>query len=107
MAKGRETVLGETMPIYSVSHGAAFAKRCFERSPVLALETDLASPESIPAAVRSAADAVVLQSLDSFGSGKVPRSTDGVITWLAGDRLLKVQPRTSGENCVSVAGGAL
>ena len=94
------------MPIYSVSHGTTLAKSSYEQGPVLALETDLASLEAIPAAVRSAADTVVLQNLGSFRSGKVPRSADGVITWLTGDRLLEGSAanirrdlRISGRRC--------
>jgi glycosyltransferase involved in cell wall biosynthesis len=94
------------MPIYQVTHRRELVKRGYERSPVIALETDLASKEEIPATVQSAADSIVLRSLDGFRTGKIPRGADGVMSWLAGDRLLqgtaaaiRRELRTPGRRC--------
>lgn len=94
------------MPIYRVDHRNELVKSTYERSPVIALESDLPSREAIPPTVQCAADSFVLQCLDTFRTGKFPRRTDGVITWLSGDRLLQGSTaeirrdlRTPGRRC--------
>jgi glycosyltransferase involved in cell wall biosynthesis len=58
------------------------------QSPITALETDAASPDAIPAEIRAAADSIVLKSLRGLSSRDNPDNCDGVITWLAGERIL-------------------
>ena len=76
------------MPIYSVDPRGGLVKRSFEYTPAIALETDAASSEALPAAIRSAADATILGSLAGFRAREVPRDVDGVMTWLAGDTVI-------------------
>jgi glycosyltransferase involved in cell wall biosynthesis len=77
------------MAIYPVRHPNGLTKVSYERSPKIRLETDLATAEELPQNVRDAADLVVVENLDTLRTGKLPRELDGVITWLAGERLLE------------------
>ncbi|HMD96029.1 MAG TPA: glycosyltransferase [Terriglobia bacterium] len=64
-------------------------KSSYKQSPVITLESDAASAEAIPAAVRSAVDSMLFGSLKAFRTTRVPRGTDGVVTWLDGEQLLE------------------
>ncbi|MGH7935558.1 MAG: hypothetical protein ACREF8_00935, partial [Chthoniobacterales bacterium] len=58
----------------------------------MALETDAASPDAVPAGIRLAVDATIPSTLAGFPSGKIPKGADGMVTWLAGDQLLSGAP---------------
>ena len=73
------------MPIYSVDPRGPLVRCVFAKSPSIALETDAATVDTIPAAVRLAADSQTSGSLFGFSSGEVPCGFDGVITWLGSD----------------------
>ena len=76
------------MPLYTFDRRSGLVNGNYERSPELALETDAASAESLPVAIRNTAKTTLLGSLASFGGCDVPPGVDGVVTWLDGDSLL-------------------
>lgn len=77
------------MPIYVVDHRGGPPTASYERSPLIALETDATSAAELPDAIRTAADSISLEKLDSFQTGRIPRGADSVIAWFSGDRLLQ------------------
>jgi glycosyltransferase involved in cell wall biosynthesis len=79
------------MPLYSIQHEGV-TKRRFERSLRIALETDADSADAVSAVVRSAVDCTFLETVAGIQSQKVPNGIDGVVTWLAGERLLCGSP---------------
>lgn len=79
------------MPLTIITANGAVL-HSFQRSPHLALETDAASPDAVPAGIRLAADAMIPGSLAGFPSGKIPKGADGMVTWLGGDQLLSGSP---------------
>lgn len=94
------------MPIYRVGLAGNVVRNSFQQSPVIALETDLASAEQVPEAVRSAADSFLPGSLDAFATGEISQAAVGVITWFGGDRLfqgsaatIRFEMRTQGRRC--------
>jgi glycosyltransferase involved in cell wall biosynthesis len=76
------------MPLYTFDRRSGLVHGKHERSPKVALETDAASAESLPAAIRNTADSTLFGSLASFGGCDVPTGVDGVLTWLDGESLL-------------------
>jgi hypothetical protein len=75
--------------LYCVDPRCGLLKRSVDRSPFVTLETDAASADAIPAAVRSVADSTTLGNLAGFCDRNVPPGTDGVVTWLAGDAIYR------------------
>jgi len=76
------------VPLHSVELRGGFVRRSFEKSPVVALETDAETAEDLPAEIRSAADSVTVAAIAGLRERKTPRGADGVVTWLMGDRIL-------------------
>ena len=76
------------MPIY-VINTSGVAAGCSNRSPVVALHTDAASPEGLPAQVRSAADTVAVANLNPLRNGKLADGIDGALVWFEGDQLFQ------------------
>ena len=94
------------MPLYRVDNRGGSQTKRFERSPAVVLQTDANLADSLPTAVRSAADSVVLDCLDAFRTGKVPRGADAVMSWFSGNLLLegsaaaiRQELRTPGRRC--------
>jgi glycosyltransferase involved in cell wall biosynthesis len=79
------------MALLTVSR-SEFRLQAFNRSPIVALETDAASLDAIPSAIRAAVDSSRPASLSHWNSGKIPNGADAVITWLSGDQLLSGSP---------------
>ncbi len=77
------------MPLYTIDHRSGLVESSYKHSPIITLESDAASAEAIPTAVRSAVDSMLLGSLRAFRTSRVPRGTDGVVTWLDGEQLLQ------------------
>src|SRR5208337_3441506 len=77
------------MPFYTIDRRNGLVKSSYKQSPVITLESDAASAEAIPAAVRSAVDSMLFGNLKAFRTTRVPRGTDGVVTWLDGEQLLE------------------
>jgi glycosyltransferase involved in cell wall biosynthesis len=74
--------------LYSADPRCGLLKRTFAKSPVTVLETDAASPDAVPVAVRAAANSISfgeIGGLAGFREGRVPQGADSVVTWLAGD----------------------
>ena len=78
------------MPLSIIRNG--YPLHSFERSPLLALETDATSADAVPAAIRATVDSMTAGSLSGWETGKIPAAADGLITWLAGDQLLSGSP---------------
>lgn len=76
------------MPLYvTASNSAQVAKAC-EQSPVVALMTNGARQEEIPADVRHASDRIVSGDDPWLRNSGVPPGCDAAISWMVGDRLL-------------------
>lgn len=95
------------MPIYAIGLESKIVKKSLERSPVIALETDLTSLEEVPEPVRCVGDSVLPDSLDNWISGVVPQRADGLMVWFGGERLLsgsaatiRCDLRTPGRRCL-------
>ena len=80
------------MPIYVVDHREGPPAASYERSPLVAVETDAASADALPHAIRSLADSISCERLDAFQGDRVPRDSTGALTWIEGDRLLEGSP---------------
>jgi len=76
------------VPIYVVAPRTGIVKDICEHSPKVAVASDARSPEQIPAAIRLAGDILWTEELADAFAGKVPAGLDGVIVYLAGERLL-------------------
>jgi glycosyltransferase involved in cell wall biosynthesis len=94
------------MPLYTVDHRDGAPTARYERSPVIALQTDASCADALPTIVRDASDSVELERLDALRTGKVPRGADAVISWFSGDLLLQGSAaairqdlRTPGRRC--------
>ena len=86
------------MPIYSADPRCGLLKRTFAQSPLTDMETDAASVDALPAEVRSVANSISLggaNSLVGFSKAKVPRGSDSVVTWLAGDVIVEGSAATT------------
>jgi len=77
------------MPLYALNCQDGSVKTKYERSPVVALATDAANTEGIPAEVREVADSVMTVNLDPLRNGKIPGGADGVLIWFEHDRLFQ------------------
>jgi glycosyltransferase involved in cell wall biosynthesis/tetratricopeptide (TPR) repeat protein len=64
-------------------------KAACERSPNIAIATDVRSSERIPAAVRLAGECLWTEELGAAWTGKSPPGTDGVVIYLEGEQLLQ------------------
>lgn len=94
------------MPLYVVNQRGGPPMASFERSPVIALETDAESSGVLPEVARSVADSITVRKLDALQFGRIPKGADAAVTWLAGDRLLHGSPssirrelHTPGRRC--------
>lgn len=94
------------MPLYVIDHHGGPPTASYERSPLVALETDATSPVALPGAICSAADSISFGKLDSLQTDRVPRGADAAMTWFSGDRLLqgsaatiRRELRTPGRRC--------
>ena len=80
------------MPIYSADPRCGLLKRTFPQSPLTVMETDAASTDALPIAVRAVVNSISLGSANSlagFSQAKVPQGSDSVVTWLAGDVIVE------------------
>jgi glycosyltransferase involved in cell wall biosynthesis len=75
--------------IFRVDPRCWLLNRNYAQSPRVAIETDAASADAIPAPLRFVANAILLSDLAGFRDRKVPFATDGVLTWLGGDVLIE------------------
>jgi uncharacterized membrane protein len=80
------------VPIYSADPRCGLLKRTFPQSPLTVMETDAASTDALPIAVRAVVNSISLGSANSlagFSQAKVPQGSDSVVTWLAGDVIVE------------------
>ena len=77
------------MALYVVDHRGGPPLVNYERSPLIALETDAESRSALPEEICRAADSISFARLDSLQSNRIPKGSDAVVTWLAGEQLLQ------------------
>ncbi|MGA8073804.1 MAG: glycosyltransferase [Candidatus Acidiferrales bacterium] len=77
------------MGLYVVSVPEGKLINSYERSARVALVTSALSVESLPHDVVAASDSVILGNSTMFSSQAPPDGADGIIGWLAGERLLQ------------------
>ena len=76
------------MPAYSIDLRGGLLRGRFDRSPVVALETDATSFHALPASIRSIADFTTTGNMTALRNDEVPRGADAVATWFDGDTIL-------------------
>jgi len=94
------------MPLCVVGQRGGAPMASYERSPLVALETDATSADELSEAARSVANSIALERLESLQTKRIPKGADAAVTWLAGDELLKGSPasirrelHTPGRRC--------
>jgi glycosyltransferase involved in cell wall biosynthesis len=79
----------DELPVYSVTPKTGRVKTAGEVSPRVMIVTDAARVDSIPAAVRSAADLISTEDVSLFAEAQPAGDAGGYIAWLEGDELLQ------------------
>jgi glycosyltransferase involved in cell wall biosynthesis len=75
------------LPVYSVTPKTGRIKAAAEVSPRILIVTDAVSPDSVPAAVRSAADLISTEDVSPLQGNAAIAKADGYLVWLEGDEL--------------------
>jgi len=86
------------MAIQVLSYDNETIRASYDASPIVTLFTDSSGEESIPADVREAADRIVLSNVEPLTGGQISGNSDGIIVWLAGDRLKEGTPAVLRKN---------
>lgn len=77
------------MGFYVASGDPLQIETACERSPLMALQTDAKTMDSVPAAVREAADEIVNGDMDFRRDGFMPPKADAALLWMDGDQLIE------------------
>jgi glycosyltransferase involved in cell wall biosynthesis len=86
------------MAIQVLNYKGGAIRASFDRSPVVALFTDSATADGVPAELRSVADRLITSNVDPLKRIQVPEGCDGTLVWLEGDELIEGNPAMIRKN---------